>query len=82
MGTVLPADDSFSPARFPAGPGWQGMVRNSIDAYIKGDFQAAFEAIKGVPDTLNEPRFFVYRASLLLAVGRVDEANQRHRAST
>ena len=41
---------------------------------LKGDFQAAFEAIKGVPNDLREPRFFVYRASLLLAVGRVDEA--------
>ena len=52
------------------------MVRNSLDAYNKGDLQAAFEAINGVPDTLNEPRFFAYRASLLLAVGRVDEASK------
>jgi len=64
----------FRPEEFPAGPGWQGMVRNSIEAYMKGDFQAAFESIKGVPDTLGEPRFFAYRASLLLAVGRIDEA--------
>ena len=62
------------PEEFQAGPGWQGLVRNSIEAYTKGDFQAAFEAIKGVPNDLREPRFFVYRASLLLAVGRVDEA--------
>ena len=61
---------------FPAGPGWQGMVRNSIESYMKSDFQAAFESIKGVPDTLDEPRFFTYRASLLLAVGRVDEAGK------
>ena len=66
----------FRPQDFPPGPGWQGMVRNSLDAYNKGDLQAAFEAINGVPDTLNEPRFFAYRASLLLAVGRVDEASQ------
>ena len=38
--------------------------------------QAAFESIKGVPDTIGEPRFFAYRASLLLAVGRVDEASK------
>ena len=43
---------------------------------MKGDLQAAFESIKGVPDTIGEPRFFVYRASLLLAVGRVDEASK------
>ena len=62
------------PEEFQPGPDWQGMVRNSIESYTKGDFQAAFEAIKGVPTDLREPRFFVYRASLLLAVGRVDEA--------
>jgi tetratricopeptide (TPR) repeat protein len=64
----------FRTEEFPAGPGWQGMVRNSVEAYMKGDYQSAFEAIKGVPNDLREPRFFVYRASLLLAVGRVDEA--------
>ena len=66
----------FRPEEFPAGPGWEGMVRSSIEAYMKGDLQAAFESIKGVPDTIGEPRFFVYRASLLLAVGRVDEASK------
>jgi tetratricopeptide (TPR) repeat protein len=67
---------SFRPEEFPAGPGWQGAVRNSLEAYMKDDFQAAFESIKGVPDTLNEPRFFAYRASLLLAVGRFDDASR------
>jgi tetratricopeptide (TPR) repeat protein len=59
-----------------AGPDWQGMVRSSIEAYTRGDLTGAFEAIKGVPATLAEPRFFAYRASLLLAVGRVDEAGK------
>jgi tetratricopeptide (TPR) repeat protein len=66
----------FRPEEFPAGPVWEGMVRSSIEAYMKGDLQAAFESIKGVPDTIGEPRFFVYRTSLLLAVGRVDEASR------
>jgi len=66
----------FRADEFPAGPDWQGMVRNSVESYMKSDFQAAFESIKGVPDTLGEPRFFTYRASLLLAVGRVDEASK------
>src|SRR5262245_48064652 len=66
----------FRPDDFPAGPGWEGMVRNSIEAYMRGDLQAAFEAIRGVPDTLGEARFFTYRASLLLTVGRVDEASK------
>ena len=59
-----------------AGPDWQGMVRSSIEAYTRGDLQAAFESIKGIPDTLVEPRFLAYRASLLLAVGRLDEASK------
>ncbi len=65
----------FRPDEFPAGPGWRGMVRNSIESYTKGDFQAAFDAIKGVANDIREPRFFAYRASLLLSVGRVDEAD-------
>jgi len=66
----------FRPTDFPAGPGWEGMVRNSIEAYTKGDIQGAFNSIAGVPANLNEPRFFAYRASLLLAVGRIDEASR------
>ena len=67
---------NFRPEEFQATPGVQGELRKSIDAYLKGDLQAAFESIKGVPDTVGDPRFFAYRASLLLAVGRVDEASQ------
>jgi tetratricopeptide (TPR) repeat protein len=66
----------FRPTDFPAGAGWEGMVRNSIEAYMKGDIQGAFDSIAGVPANLNEPRFFAYRASLLLAVGRYDEASR------
>jgi tetratricopeptide (TPR) repeat protein len=72
-----PPTIQFRPEDFPpSGPAWQGAVRNSLEAYMKGDLQAAFESIKGVPDTLGEPRFFAYRASLLLAVGRFDEASR------
>ena len=52
----------------------QAMIRKSAEAYSKGDFKAAFEGIEGVPEKTREPRLFTYRASLLLAVGRVDEA--------
>ena len=62
------------PDEFPPGPGWQGMVRQSIEFYLRGDRQKAFEGIATVPETVRDPRFFAYRASLLLAVGRVDEA--------
>jgi tetratricopeptide (TPR) repeat protein len=71
-----PASLYFRAEDFPALPDWQGSVRNSLEAYMKGDIQAAFESIKGVPETLGESRFFAYRASLLLAVGRFDEASR------
>jgi tetratricopeptide (TPR) repeat protein len=63
------------PDEFPPGPGWQGRVRQSIEFYLRGDLQKAFESIATIPETVRDPRFFAYRASLLLAVGRVDEAN-------
>ncbi len=62
------------PDEFQAGPGWEGMVRKSIEFYISGDIQGAFDSIKDVPNDITDPRFFAYRASLLLAVGQVDEA--------
>jgi len=62
------------PDEFSPGPGWQGMVRQSIGFYLRRDLQKAFESIASVPETVRDPRFFAYRASLLLAVGQVDEA--------
>jgi tetratricopeptide (TPR) repeat protein len=62
------------PDDLPAGPDWQGMMRQSVEFYLRGDIQKAFDSIANVPEDIREPRFFAYRASLLLAVGRVDEA--------
>src|ERR1044071_8565970 len=45
----------FRPTDFPAGPGWEGMVRNSIEAYMKGDIPGAFDSIRRVPADLNNP---------------------------
>src|SRR5262249_7802544 len=59
---------------FPAGPDWQGMIRLSIEAYLRGDLQQSFDMLKNIPEGIGDPSFFAYRASLLLAVGRVDEA--------
>jgi len=64
----------FRPEDFRGAQPWEGMVRNSLEAYTKGDYQAAFDALKGAPPDVTDPRFFAYRASLLLGVGRVDEA--------
>ena len=64
----------FRPDEFAPGPDWPGAVRASLEASTAGDLQQAFDRIGNVPDTVSDPRFFTYRASLLLAVGRVDEA--------
>lgn len=61
------------PDELPSGPDWQG-VRRSIEFYLKGDLQQAFQSIATVPGIISDPRYFTYRASLLLAVGRVNEA--------
>jgi len=53
---------------------WQEMARKSLDSYWKGDLANAFSSIEGAPIDIRDPRFFTYRASLLLTVGRVDEA--------
>src|SRR5438093_2650685 len=64
----------FRPDEFPPGSDWRGMVRQSLQYYQRGDIQRAFDSIATVPQTITEPRFFAYRAHLLLAVGRTDEA--------
>src|SRR5437016_4869094 len=64
----------FRPDEFPAGPDWPGIVRQSLEYYQRADLQKAFDSIATVPQTVPDPRFFAYRAHLLLAVGRADEA--------
>ncbi len=64
---------SYRPDEFQ-GEGWQGMVKKSLESYGKGNLAGAFAAIEGAPADIRDPRFFIYRASLLLTVGRVDEA--------
>ena len=64
----------FKRDEFPAGTDWQGMVRRSLESYTGGDIKGAFDAIAAAPPTVSDPRFFTYRAHLLLTVGRVDEA--------
>jgi tetratricopeptide (TPR) repeat protein len=64
----------FRPEELQGPEPWRPTVRQSYEAYSRGDYQAAFDGLKGVPDNVTDPRFFAYRASLLLGVGRVDEA--------
>jgi tetratricopeptide (TPR) repeat protein len=63
---------------FPGGTetDWQGIVRKSIEFYWKGELVEAFSSIEGVPDDIGDPRFFTYRAGLLLTVGRFDEGGE------
>jgi tetratricopeptide (TPR) repeat protein len=61
--------------KLKAGVDWERQVGTSMASYLQGDIQKAFDAIASVPDTVREPGFFTYRASLLLAVGQADEAN-------
>jgi tetratricopeptide (TPR) repeat protein len=53
---------------------WRGKVRSSISAYHEMNLKGAFHHLRDVPDDIDDPRFFAYRASLLLSVGRIDEA--------
>ncbi|HEX9595705.1 MAG TPA: tetratricopeptide repeat protein, partial [Anaerolineales bacterium] len=53
---------------------WRSMVRRSIQFYREGNLAMAFASIAGVPEAISDPRFFTYRAVLLLSVGRIEEA--------
>jgi len=53
---------------------WRAMVLRSIESYREGDVAKAFAAIEGAPEDISDPGFYTYRASLLLSVGRVDQA--------
>jgi len=64
----------YRPSDFKATTGWEAIVLKSIEFYIEGNLQQALESLEGVTEEIRDPRFFIYRASLLLSVGRVDEA--------
>ena len=56
---------------------WQMMVRRSIDFYWQGDLANAFKSLEKAPaDKIKDRRFFTYRATLFLTVGRVEEAEK------
>ena len=66
----------YRPDDFSGGTedGWEETVRRSLEFYWKGDLGRAFASLKGAPEDIRDPRFFTYRAALLLSVGRVEEA--------
>ena len=61
---------------FPGETGWPVLVRQSMQFYRDGDLPRAFASLAPVPEDIREPRFFIYRAALLLTVGRVDDAHR------
>jgi tetratricopeptide (TPR) repeat protein len=67
---------TYAPADFPDRPGetWPELARRSVEQAARGDLEGAFATLAGVPPTVVDPRFLVYRAGLSLLVGRVDEA--------
>lgn len=67
---------SFEPGSVGSGPA-QARVRESVEAYRKGDLAHAIESLEGVEaKDIGDPRFYTYRASFLLATGKVDEAGK------
>lgn len=69
----------YPPVVYLSPEGWaasgpEAPVRASVTAYLKGDLAGAFAALEQVPQATGDLRLLAYRASLLLAVGRIDEA--------
>ena len=85
--TVTPADAvqwalyyppvvEYRAADFPdlVGETWPAQVRQSLTAYSGEIWKRPSPPWPASPETVTDVRFFVYRAALLLSVGRVDEA--------
>jgi tetratricopeptide (TPR) repeat protein len=51
-------------------------LRESIELYRQGRIPEAISRIENVPEGSRDSRFLIYRAGLLLLVGRVDEARR------
>jgi tetratricopeptide (TPR) repeat protein len=65
------------PGEIGEGAPWQAKARESAEASRKGDLERALASLEGLaPDQIRDPRFFTYRASVLLAAGSVEEAGR------
>ncbi|NTV81259.1 MAG: tetratricopeptide repeat protein, partial [Candidatus Aminicenantes bacterium] len=71
-----PAIQDFSSEDFQGEADWQGRTRTSVEAWRRGDLAGATSILKGLRDEgVTDTRYLLYRASLALTVGRVDEAS-------
>ena len=67
----------YRPDQFQAIPGeWPNLVRRSIGFYMEGDLARALAILEEAKEEIQDARFYTYRASLLLSVGRVDGARE------
>ena len=70
------AIQDFVPGDFPGDAEWQTKARASAEAWRKGNTADAVAPLKGLNDAaVTDTRYLLYRASLALTVGRVDEAS-------
>jgi tetratricopeptide (TPR) repeat protein len=69
-----PAVVYLRPDDVPTGARWAPAARRSLELHAKGDLQGALNSIRDVPPDVSDGRVLAHRASLLLAVGSVDEA--------
>lgn len=53
---------------------WKKPAGKPIGVLRQGDLAGALDSLKAGPEDIRDPRLLAYRASQLLAVGRVDEA--------
>jgi tetratricopeptide (TPR) repeat protein len=68
---------SVTPGELGEGAPWQAKARESAKAWSSGNLDGALTSLEGVADSdIRDPRFFTYRASLLLAAGSAEEAGK------
>jgi tetratricopeptide (TPR) repeat protein len=65
------------PGEIGEGASWQAKARESQEAFAKGELERAITSLEGIDDKgIRDPKLFTYRASLLLATGKVEEAGK------
>ncbi len=55
---------------------WQTRLGRSMQAYARGNLAQAFNPVEGLGDTVDDARFYAYRAGLYLSVGRIERARR------
>ncbi|MCP3864750.1 MAG: TonB-dependent receptor, partial [Aestuariibacter sp.] len=68
---------SYDPRAFkdPAPDSWQARANQAAQAIARKDLTQALDRLEDLPDPVDDPQFYVYRASLKLTVGSVADAD-------